>query len=213
MDNIIKNAAISLQSINQKMVKIIEGKNLSFDEAWEFLATYRDYKDAHALMEQAEALAHQDLDALFGAAQELLSASGKCLEIYDAHEEQLSQYSFQTICDQHLEPYNQAWRRVSDEANELWGKTQELYRKLDWMDRADPNFAVLDKQYDTLMAQYQTKKKEYEGLFATYREKQKRISGLSFFDIALIRIVASKLHSLAEGIIADINRIRKEDGV
>lgn len=213
MDNIIKNAAISLQSINQKMVKIIEGKDLSFDEAWEFLATYRTYKDAHALMEQAEALAHQDLDVLFDAAQELLSASEKCLEIYDAHEDQFSRYSFQTVCDQHLEPYNKTWRSVSDEANELWGKTQELYRKLDWMDSSDPDFAVLDKQYDTLMARYHIKKKEYEGLYATYREEQKRISGLSFFDLALIRIMASKLHSLAEGIIADIDRIRKEGGV
>lgn len=210
MENRTKLAAESLQTINASMAKFINGSSLSFDETWEFLVSYRLYKDTLSIVNNAEELVHQNIDCLYNSAQELLTASDETIRIFEESEEKLTQIDFKAICNQHMQPFDKAWRSVSDEANKLWRESSAISNRLDYMDYSDPKFQALDKECDALRANYYAKKKKYEGLYAAYKAELERIAGLNFFDIALISILATKLHYIAKDIIRDINRIRKE---
>ena len=207
MENKTKLAAESLQNINASMAKFINGNLLTFDEAWEFLVAYRSYIDTPSLVNNAEELAHQNIDCLYSSAQELLLASATTMQIFEDSEERLSQIDFKTICNQHLQPFDKAWRSVSDEANKLWRESSAISNRLDYMDYSDHKFQALDKECDALRANYNTKKKEYEELYAAYKAE------LNYFDIALINIIAIRLHCMAENIIRDIDRIKKGGSV
>ena len=213
MENKTKLAAESLQNINASMAKFINGNLLTFDEAWEFLVSYRSYIDTPSLVNNAEELAHQNIDCLYSSAQELLLASATTMQIFEDSEERLSQIDFKTICNQHLQPFDKAWRSVSDEANKLWRESSAISNRLDYMDYSDPKFQALDKECDALRANYNTKKKKYEGLYAAYKAELERIAGLNYFDMALINIMAIRLHCMAENIIRDIDRIKKGGSV
>ena len=213
MENKTKLAAESMQTINTSMAKFINGSLLTFDEAWTFLVSYRSYIDTPSLVNNAEELAHQDIDCLYSSAQELLTASDTTIRIFEESEEKLSQIDFKTICSLHLKPFDKAWRSVSEKANKLWRESAAISNRLDYMDYSDPKFQALDKECDALRANYNTKKKEYEELYAAYKAELERIAGLNYFDIALINIIAIRLHCMAENIIHDIDRIKREGGV
>ena len=213
MENKTKLAAESLQNINASMAKFINGNLLTFDEAWEFLVAYRSYIDTPSLVNNAEELAHQNIDCLYSSAQELLLASATTMQIFEDSEERLSQIDFKTICNQHLQPFDKAWRSVSDEANKLWRESSAISNRLDIWIIATPNFRPLIKSVMLYVPTIIPRKKEYEELYAAYKAELERIAGLNYFDIALINIIAIRLHCMAENIIRDIDRIKKGGSV
>ncbi len=196
------------------MIDVYRNKGvLSFDEAWRLLQFYRTYKDTHLLISNAEELAHQNINLLYECAEKLVSLSYDFVSTYEGRESELDTIDFESICKIHLQPYDKAWRTVSEQAREIRVKARTISNRLDYMDNASEEYAVLDKECDALTADYHKKEAEYKRLFDIYDKELRRISGLFCFDMALINILANKLHSIATNIKRDIENIRKEGHV
>lgn len=213
MGNVIIEVARDLASINTMIDNYQNTGVLSFDEAWGFLQFYRTYKDTHLLINNAEELAHQDINLLYECAEKLASSSYEFVSNYEDRESELGTIDFESICKLHLQPYDIAWRTVSEQAREIRVKARTISNQLDYMDTATEEYAILDKECDALTAEYHKKEAEYKHLFDIYDKELRRISGLFCFDMALINILVNKLHSIATSIMRDVANIRKEGHV
>lgn len=213
--NKIQEATDGLRRVNGLLGKYVCDQVLSYEEKRELWLFHKEHKDTNALIDYAEAAAHDNIDLLYEDARRLLSEAENTIAIFTSHEAILSSFESKTAAEHFIEPSKRAYESAREKATEAGGRYDEWRNKLEAIFFGGRHDEEEDakKKCDESERHYKDLKERNEHFYRIYFEEQRKWAGLYCFDIILLNVLANKLSAISRSIIRDITTIRQEGGL
>lgn len=194
--------------------KIADGRQLSFDEAWELAGLYNRNNDTERFDDYIEATAESDPVKLRDELVVFRREATAVLNIYKGANLQFKAFDAKVIYKKHLEPLHHAY----EQAQEVSAQAYKDYKELD--NSLDTPEVRYNKEELPRMWELHAQKKEYSDkcsehtkqLFEEYDKERRRTSSLFGFKLSAYIMFVFALDETSKDVIADLDDIiGKED--
>lgn len=182
---------------------------LSFDDALAVARFYYDFQDTNSLIDEAEKIAKDNLDALETTAKRLRTATGSFLA--EGTVEKIGTVDFEKIATDHSSTFYSTFQEASEALNPYWKRYCELSNRLDFLPLGTAEYKFVESDCEEAKREHDVRKSEVDRLYSRY--EQARESGVPLFGLRPDYIVAlvSRIESIANSILTDIRHIREEE--
>ena len=201
MGNYLKQIIVRLKELNDLASN--GAQQPSMEQAMRFYRFFNDFQDTNSLIEDAEALAHENLDVLEEEIKSLLSLIDKFKTFTLA-------IDYKEVCEQQLQPYEERYETAKGLSTQLWQDYQSMSNRLDYLPLDSDEYKELYQQCDAAKAAYDIAHADTERLYNEYDAKRREYADLYFFKIDYVDVLTEKVKGIAESIMLDISNLRKE---
>lgn len=217
MDNDIKQTIQDLVLAKDLVEQYVGHGSLSFDEKKTLWRIFCQHSNTDQLVDEAEKTAHDNIDELYNETRTLQEKAQELVNLFRSSQEVLSSFSTKEDCDLYLKPFYDAKKKAEQEAQEAYQEYLPLYHKYDnWGymhdDSEKEEYEKLELEHDTKKALYDKLHAEAVRLNDVYMAELRRVSGLMYFELPMLKLLASNIVIVAQGILADIKSYKKEGG-
>lgn len=202
-----------IQQIPQRLSEIntlltaCKQEDFSFGQALPLSLFYRDFSDTNSLVGEATDLAKENSGELLQLSSSLISESDKYLSL---DKSVLQAVSFKAIFEEHLKPFEHRYEGAKTTATKLWQAYSAMSNRLDFMPLDSEEYTELSAECDTKKSEYDTGHAQTDHLYKEWQQERDRYFCVYCFKPMFLDVLVERLKGVAESIIADISRMRKD---
>jgi hypothetical protein len=186
--------------------RIVEGQNMSFEDALSIVRIYDETPEPNDLIDEAEVLATSDIDTLERNAIELGEESDRFLHVSLPT---LRAVDFKAIAQSYPRPFYDRFHKAEVELNSYWKVYCQLNNQLDYLDLDSEEYRDAEKLCEEAKAEHEERQKEVRRLYAKYEQANKASNPVFSFNPDYLETIVVKYRDIASAILADIKRIRE----
>ena len=186
---------------------IVDGKEISFDDALSIVKRYDEMPDPNDLIDEAEVLAAHSIDVLEESIISLKEESDRFLR--DALP-LLKPIDFRAISQNYSRRYYERFSKAQEELNPYWKEYCRYNNRLDYLDYDSEEYRETERLCEEAKAAHDERQKEVRRLFCEYDQANKVSGPVFLFKSDYLEVIVTKYLDIAGAILADIDRIRKE---
>ena len=212
---VIDDLISGLQAINPIITAIADGRQLTFDEAWQLVLFYKHNKDTDEFVEYVEGLPVSDYPALLNDVKMLQSETADLLNTYYNNRSRFEAFDAKAIYHEHLEPMLSAYKAAQDKSVAAYKDYKEIDNSLDMAELrySKDELEKMRKSHAEKKAYSDESSKRAKELFEVYDRERRRTAWLHGFKLSALVMMVYTYDTMAKALIEDLTRIvGKEDG-
>lgn len=185
---------------------IVEGHELSFEDALSIVKLYDKMPEPNSLIDEAEELAVFDIEALEKSVIKIKEESERFLSVGMPR---LKDVDFKAIARSYPRPFYDRFHKAEVELNSYWKVYCQLNNQLDYLELDSEEYRDAEKRCEEAKAEHDERQSVVRELYAEYEQANKESTPVFRFRADFLEAVIVRYHDIASAILADIKRIRE----
>ncbi len=205
MTAMLSNIPHRLQELNDILATCGQ-KEISLDCASVISLFYRDFNDTNCLVKEANSLAKENPGQLSAFSVSLLSETNRYLSLDKAN---LYAADFEDIFRKHIKPFELRYEEAKTVSTKLWQEYSRMSNRLDFLPLESEEYRSLEKECDTVKAEYDKAQMRTNLLYNECEQEQKKYCHICFFKPLFLDVLVERLKGISESIISDLKRLKE----